>query len=501
MSVLSSVINLPTRYAPVPAMPVAKLRHVGTHCRYPNVLGAVREWFGFSVHYAPVDIPWFLLGWTNYWGYNETANTGSLQITTGLEYPLNRDDLQIVEYRGAHVGTGVGGADIFSDGMRPDTVIRAGTWYGLWHFHANPNAGIPFNYGGPQPWANNAANGLSIITGTVGNVINHLMFTATAVERRALVNTDATSNQHITPMCILTDSDVRSFGLLTDSRGAGMASASPYNFDYVSDASLLQCAAERVFGPLGPWMNLGAVSDGAGNFIGGYGGRRHNFLRFVTDVFNGYGTNDFSGAADSASLIALDAKVKSLSNIRGKKFWGGTIPPRTTSTDESTTLANQTVTAADQRRRDLNAYRLSQPAIYDGGVLDFASVVEDPVTHVWKANGIQTTGAINSGSNVFTATAAVFLPAHTGKTIYIAGAGASAAALVARMVYVSPTIVNLVNAITGAAVNAGTSVAAATTYVNCREWSADRIHETQFACQQYAAQLGPAAAAMAAATA
>lgn len=479
-------------------VPVAKLRHVGTHCRYPNISGAVRQWCSASMHYAFEDISWFRLAFANYFGQNETAGAGNLRVTTGLEYPVNRDDLQFIEYQGGVVGTGPSGADIFSDGFQPDTIIRAGTWYKLWHFHENPTAGIPFHFGGPQPWTNNAANGLSIISGTAGGLINYLMFTATAAERNALVNTDASSNQMISPLAILTSSKSKSIGILGDSRTAIQSSAAPVNFDYVSDASLLQGAGERVFGPLGPWMNLSASGDSAYNFTtGGLGVRRANYLRFVTDVVNLYGTNDFGSQADLAAMQALDLKIKNLATVRGKRFWGGTIVPKTTSTDQFLTLAGQTVTAKESLRKAVNAWRLSAADVYDGGVIDYAGQVEDTATGTWKvsAAGSQVTGNMTVGSNTFAAGVDVFSPSHNGQVIYVTGAGASSAALIGRMVYVNSKQVNIVNAITGAAVNCATAVTAAVTYVDCRKFSADGTHETQVTGKLYSANLAPVAAA------
>lgn len=472
-------------------IPGSLLRQNSTHCRYPNVLGNVREWFGYSLHLAKDDLTWSRVGFANYTAFQEIFNTGALQVTTGLEFPLGRDDLQMYSYQGGFVGSGPAGADIMSDALVYDTKIPKGSWYKLWHFHQNLAGGIPFASNGPQPWTNDASHGLDILSGTLGTAINYFMFTATAAERAALANTDASSNNKVVPMCIVSDTKVRSWGYLGDSRASGQGSAPSYLFDYVSDASLNACAAERIYGPLGAWINLSATQDSATSFLSGSGGRRSNYLNYVTDVVNLFGTNDFGVTADVPSTIALDAKIANLAQVRGKKFWGGTIPPKTTSTDQWLTLANQTVTAKEVNRLGLNTYRRGLPAIYTGGVIDFASIVEDAPTGKWNvAAGARTlTGAMTVGSNVFTAATGAFSAADNGKRIIVTGAAASAGLLAAQMVYVDATHVNLIDAVKGTPVNAATAVTVATTYVQCREFTADGTHETQFSGKAYQAAL------------
>ncbi|MDR9846993.1 hypothetical protein [Herbaspirillum huttiense] len=462
------------------AVPVSKLRQNSTHCRYANILGGVKEWFGYSLHQAQDDLSWSRVGFTNYVGKDEVFNTGTLALMTGLEYPVGRDDLQMYSYQGTLMGSTPGGGDILSDQLIYDTVIPKGAWYKLWHFHQS-TTGIPFFYNGPQPFTNDNRYGLSIISGTVGSLINYLASTSTAAERMALANTNAASNQMIAPICIVSDTKVRSIGILGDSRTSGQAANAPFLFDYASDATLNACIGERLYGPMGAWINLAASGDSATSFTGGNGGRRANYLNYVTDVVNGFGTNDFQGAVDSASLIALDAKLKNMAQVRKKKFWGITVPPKTTSTDQWSTLANQTVVAGEQRRLDLNSYRRSRPAIYDGGILDSALGVEDSATGKWKVspNAHTVTGSMTVGSNSFAASSGTFSNLDTGKTIVVLGAGASAGVLAGNMVYVDDTHVNIVDAVTGAAVNATTAVTNGTAYAICREFTGDGIHETQ----------------------
>lgn len=475
-----------------------RLRQVANNCRYPNINFGLRQYFGMTLHTAGAPLSWLMLGYLNAYGYQEIQGAGSLQIAYGLEYPIGRDDLQIFYFNGSEFGQCTPGGVVFTDGLWLDTLIPKGAQFKLWTYIYSTASGIPGSYSGPQPFVNGAATyGLAIQSGSNTTSIDYFLQNTTAAQRNALANNStANGNVQITPMCILSDANVRAFGLWGDSRSAGQSAATPWNFDYVSDTSLKQCALERVFGDLAPWINFSASSDSMGNMTTSGGARRNEFLKFVTDVVNGLGTNDIDGAASDAALQALDAAFASLKYVAGKNLWGTTLPPKASaSTDQFITTANQTASAGATRRLNLNTWRKTA-SIYTKGVIDYAPVVSDSGTSLWTARGVATTGAMTVGSNSVALGSAVATAAMAGKTAYVTGAGTSAAALIARIQYVNASTITLVDAVTGAAVNCVTAVSGVVVYLNCREFTTDGIHETQYAGMLYETNLKPVAAAL-----
>lgn len=476
-------------------VPPKRLRQVANNCRYPNTSLGLRQYFGMSKHIAGADLGWLTLGHYNAYGYQEIQGAGTLHMMWGLECPVGRDDLQFFYYNNSEFGQNAPGGVLFSDGLWLDQVIPKGAAFKLWTYIYSTASGIPGSFSGPQPFTNGAAtHGLAVQSGSSTTNIDYFLTNSTSAQRNALVNNGTiTQNVQVTPMCILSDADVRAFGFWGDSRSAGQSSLSPFNFDYVSDASLKQCVLERVFGDLAPWINFSASQDSMANMTVSGGGRRNEFLKFVTDVVNGLGTNDIDSAASDAVMQAYDATFASMRNIAGKRLWGVTIPPKTTSTNQFIDAAGQTVSTGNARRVTHNAYR-KNAAMYGGRVIDFDSVADPTASGKYQGNGRVFSATIASGSNVVSGSG--FLASENGKTIAINGAGASGAVLVGRQVYVDANTINLVDAVTGLAVTASTAVTGAVAYANCRENTADGTHETQALCKAYEAALKPVAAAL-----
>lgn len=472
------------------------LKQVANNCRYPNINFGLRQYFGMSIHKAGTNLSWLKLGFLNAYSYQEIQGASTLQIAWGLEYPIGNDTLQMFTFGGSAFGSVSPGQSIYTDGLYLTSMIPTGASFKLWMYVYSTASGIPGSYSGPQPFTNGTATyGLAIQSGANTTAINYFFTTSTAAQRNALAN-NGTPNQNvqITPICILSNTNNRAFGFIGDSRSAGQSATTPWNFDYVSDTSLKQCALERVFGDLAPWINLSASSDSLGNFTVAGGSRRAEFLQYVTDVVNGLGTNDVDGAANDAALQTLDNSFAALKNVAGKNLWGITLPPKASaSTNQFLDVAGQTASAGATRRLNFNTWRKTAP-IYTKGVVDYAPVVTDSGSNLWKANGRQFTASITSGASQVTGSG--FSAANDGKTIVIVGAGASGAALIARQQYVNATTINLVDAVTGALVTASTTVTSGTGYENCREYTTDGIHETQFAGIQYETNLKPVAQAM-----
>jgi hypothetical protein len=220
------------------------------------------------------------------------------------------------------------------------------------------------------------------------------------------------------------------------------------------------------------------------------------YMKYVTDVVDLYGTNDTGQA--QATLLAFPAQLKALPLVVGKKFWGITIPPNTTSTDYFATLAGQTVGANEANRLAKNAAaRVTPHPTYDG-VLDVAAAVEDSGTGKWKVSpqGRSITGTMSVGSNILTAATGTFTAADGGQDVVVVGAGAAGAILTGMLVYTDATHATIVDRLTGAVVNCATAVTGAVTVVGARRYTGDGVHETQYACLQTETLYGATASAM-----
>lgn len=183
-----------------------------------------------------------------------------------------------------------------------------------------------------------------------------------------------------------------------------------------------------------------------------------------------YGPNDFSGgeSADTVQAAVLDTAPK-IRRMGNSKVFVLTVCPRTTSTDNWATTANQTPVSGNSQRIAYNTWlRAGAPidpttkaavAVGTPGALvvgqfrhpisdvfDVAAQVESSLNSgVWKPARRVITGSITSGSSTLT-TSSTFNGANqenggdTGSTFFLAGAGAAGAALTGNLAtYNSPT--------------------------------------------------------------
>lgn len=461
---------------------VPSLKQVATRCRYPNSIVSPLQVYSSSLHKAMDDIEWMVVGFANYYGAKEIDNTAALTVMTLVEYPIGSGAWTFITYNsGSLYGTIQPGRDILSDPTVLSTKIPKGEMFRLYHYHYS-EGGIPCSFGGT---GGNFPSGpyKEILGGsnTMDPPINpYMLYDASYLDMDV---TNVPGVTAISPICILTNTTVKSYGILGDSRSANMAGLNGIPMDAPSDNNYLVAVSERTIPSNSAFINLSAGGDAIRLFKNElYGNKRMAYLRFVTNVMNSFGTNDFEGWT-SENLIEQDIALASRLFITGKPLATMTVPPKVTSTDYFTSYSGQTANADDANRIALNNYRKSS-SIYTE-VFDLDGVNATGVTGKWDIWNTARSFAMSStsGSNVITS-ASLFVPADAGKFIVLPGA-LGTSPLIGKVVYVDASTVQVVHPYSGLAINATATVTDETGYASALKMTWDGTHENQYACQLY----------------
>lgn len=217
------------------------------------------------------------------------------------------------------------------------------------------------------------------------------------------------------------------------------------------------------------------------------------------------GTNDFansvSAAVGEAAMLAIASEVRRMGI---SKVFVLTVVPRTTSTDNWATTANQTPLSTDSQRIAYNTWvRANCPvdpttkapvavgtsgALLAGsfghpitGIFDVAATVESSLNSgVWAAANRVATGSITSGLNTITVAGTTFTSTNQesggdkGQFAFLAGAGPAGAALGATLgVFVSSTQY---------AINAVASATVTNTTLVIGTMTVDGVHPSSRGC-------------------
>jgi len=130
-----------------------------------------------------------------------------------------------------------------------------------------------------------------------------------------------------------------------------------------------------------PNANFSRAGERASTIGLGGASRRLAFLRYATDVLTNYGTNDIAlGGATFAQVQASLVTAWAAMKTRGGRVWQILIIPRTTSTDNWATAANQTPVsgfAVGGIRDQLNTWIKAQAGALIDGYIDLNVYLED----------------------------------------------------------------------------------------------------------------------------
>jgi len=240
----------------------------------------------------------------------------------------------------------------------------------------------------------------------------------------------------------------KSVGIVGDSIAAGNSDSGALTIYYGP--------IERALGQNVPWTRMTRSSYKSAYVGGVYSRSMSLFARgTVSAIIAELGINDIPSQT-LASFQALKISEWTMLGARGARIWQTTITPQTTSTDNWTTLANQTIfnTGYNTIRISFNNWLRAGAPIVAGvavsvgtsgalvagqtghpltGYIEFADAVEsarDSGLYAVATNArVVTDAAISASSATLTSAMAAFTNADVGVSVYVAGAGTSGAAL------------------------------------------------------------------------
>jgi lysophospholipase L1-like esterase len=221
-----------------------------------------------------------------------------------------------------------------------------------------------------------------------------------------------------------------------------------------------------------PFLNLALIGDTARDYAA-LSGRKYAYRRGAAAdggvAIVNFGRNDLDQGRTLAQIQADLVTVWTSMARRGIKVYQATVCPKTTSTDKWGTTAGQTVVAEEPIRVALNDWIRTTPAPLSG-YFETADTVETARNSgIWKpALRRVTDAAITSGATTLTSATANFTAADIGRTVNIAGAGASGAILTVA--------INAVASATSATVSAAAGTTVSGAVADIGTYTDDGIH-------------------------
>ncbi len=198
--------------------------------------------------------------------------------------------------------------------------------------------------------------------------------------------------QRFPAVCIMGDS------LTAGSNGEDESGADQHgNYGYVARGLYLGDAN----GYPVPYANLSRGGEKASDVAGNAGATRRGMLQYCTHVFEGYGTNDIGGGRTLAQLQADKLRLWQTFRANSLKIYVANLLPRTTDATNTTPVAGF---APGGLRDQYNTWLLTQVGVTIDGVIDVASVVEDPANHGHWLSG-ETADGIHPNSATYAAIA------------------------------------------------------------------------------------------------
>ena len=139
-----------------------------------------------------------------------------------------------------------------------------------------------------------------------------------------------------------------------------------------------------------PFINLGRAGETFANWNTRHEGRCLILRNAVTDVIIQYGHNDiFLSGTSAATLLSYVKATADMFNAQGRRCWGVTVGPRTTSTDAWLTIGNQTLASVPNEaiRQTYNATLLANYASMGlAGVFDLGHAIDPQDTGKWPCD-------------------------------------------------------------------------------------------------------------------
>ncbi|WP_287019722.1 hypothetical protein [Herbaspirillum sp.] len=454
-----------------------QLLQVATRCSYPTTRSYTQIQSRVEMTAMDTLLNGLQVGFDNSYSRLETANSSTVTIRAAIEFPIGSGVLQHFQFSGAVRGVMAPGGKILSDALNLAAPIPFGSKFWMWIYgDAGSGGQLCMTRGSSVNWTRDFTHDMTFGSTTNSSTTSIDYMDASAAARAALVDNVIWlgTGFGLKPTCLIAPTSRRnSVALIGDSRGA------PESGDISRTPDLLVGALERIFGSTNAFINLSESNDRMEYFTGTTSwDKRKAYLQYCAGVVNGMGTND-APASDASSIITKEQAFLSHPSIAGKRIAGVTIPNRTSSTDQWTTIAGQSfqgggapaIAALNPWRRNSSAY---------ARMFDVYAALCDAATGFWKVapNGRSLTVSITAGSGTVNVTGGTVSAADTDHLIYIPGAGTSGASLVVLATYVNANTLSIRSAPGGSATTAGTTVSNVTAYMGCQEYTIDGLHES-----------------------
>lgn len=330
-------------------------RQISTNTFLPSQFSAANTiMMARSRHRSPSPITVFQTVSVGFQGIIETAVLGSGTQTESIEYPVGTCTQGT--YAGATSAAVPSAGILISD--KYVVSIPANTDYYRRVFYTNAS-------GIPTTDHQDSTHGERLHFGNSG-------IADQTVSCDAITNTASTAEYY--PAAIIGPSNRPAICIEGDSRGSGT------NDTYDSTGFIGSVA--RSVGPVYPYLNMSVSSKTAGNVNTAHTGQLA-LSAYCTSMISELGGRDiFAGASAATTLARLQTFYTTFAAL---PIWQTTFEPFSTSTDNWTTVANQTATVGTQRISANGSIRAGTAQVQ--GFFDVANAVEFGAGSVLQQNG------------------------------------------------------------------------------------------------------------------
>lgn len=365
------------------------LGQVGTGSHIPNnITTNFKSGNGQTFHVARDDMTQLQVAYANWYQNNavhEAGSGGTLTVTASIQYPIaaNPDNGTWQQFKWSAVAnTGAiadGETSPLSDVLKLIKKIPRGAGY-LMRWHAEATVQIPY-------WQFTASNSSAYNQVAEGNATPAFYADKTL---GGTIAAGSTAN-NLYPVLMVAPTSRPSLYLAPgDSRVHGIGDT----FDATGHTGELA----RSLGEHFAYCNLGCPSETLQAWLAN-STRRQALLRYFSHMLGNMSINDIAAGRTTAQLAADIASAAAIGKAAGKKVVWATICPSSSGT--YTTVAGQTVSAANAQRTGVNdLLRVRQIAGVDQ-VIDIASVIESGLNSgLWAVEHDGTNGVALTGDGI-----------------------------------------------------------------------------------------------------
>lgn len=290
----------------------------------------------------------------------ETGPGANMTVSASIEYPAGV--FTQAKFGGLATGTVPNGGLITSDPV-PLSIPNGSKYYTRYHIECS--AGILFYTTAGNGAGRDVPGGDNFHSGTIGSLSDNTM--------GGSYTDDVSTDRAYGAVALGGLTSQVSPYLLGDSRFAGL-------FDTPSDD---MGVGSRAVGPLYGYINGGVSSDRAVWFITSYLQRLTLIQKYCRSVILELGTNDIvAGGRTGSQALADRTTIRSI--LKDYNLYDTTIEPRSSSSDNFTTVGSQTTNASNPDRNIINAGVRGLPKYFE-----LAYLIESaPNSGLWNADGV-----------------------------------------------------------------------------------------------------------------